>query len=675
MTNRSNDAAPLSFRTTVCPYCGAEVPDASFCGACGAHLMRARGRGAARRAHAYSAFPDEGVLRFAVVSSLFPQLAGRSRGAYRIAFGLVVVLLAAMSVAGLEAPLVAVSSLAVPLLFLIYVFEIDPLEVRFALPTAIMFVAGAALGVGWGLLLGPVVSNSLVPELEAPLTTPAVLVSAVAVPVIGQLLMLLPVAVARLWRPERSEALDGFTAGVAGALGLTMAATLAELAPLLRAGNFIRGSSIIANVTAAVIRGISVPLVAAAATGYIAAVLWSRRSSGSAAGGNLLARPLPALVAAFTVEIGLGFADDAGLPDAVLLIIHLAAAAVALLALRVGLHYVLLHEERDVRIGPPRVCPHCYQIVPAMPFCPMCGVAERATAVNPLPLIRDRNRRLPSPAGQAIPAAGPGTPPSAADRTAGAVITAPPVTGELPQHSAAFPDAPPGQLAGIRHLGHRRVLTILVGTLGLVTALLVALAFVLPPAPAKPCTSLRCFAPFGVPAHLPHVYTSSQGWDVQWYPASAVFSRQPPTTSASASANQLRLSFTNPAAPAEDGQLAFVGRSANGQSANEIVTALQQANAPNAVPDYVLPGASVGYTPGHGEAFQTTPNSADGIPVKFEVVIICAIRNNYAICAYAVGPQVKLNTIVNHPTESKLALSLWADPDINGVRWKGESQP
>lgn len=171
------------------------------------------------------------------------------------------------------------------------------------------------------------------------------------------------------------------------------------------------------------------------------------------------------------------------------------------------------------------------------------------------------------------------------------------------------------------------------------------------------------------------MYTSSQGWNVQWYPARAVFSREPPTTSASTSADQLRLTFTNPAAPAEDGQLAFVGESASGRSAEEIVTALQQANAPNAVPDYVLPGASIGYMPGGGEAFQTTPNSADGNPVKFEVVIICAIRNNYAICAYAVGPQVNLNTIVNHPTESKLALSLWADPDINGVRWKGESQP
>jgi hypothetical protein len=547
------------------------------------------------------------VLRLAVVSSLFPRLAGSSRSTYRAAFGLIAALLVVLAVAGLEAPVIAVSALAVPLLFLIYAYEIGPREARFAIPTAVVFVAGAALGVAWGLVAGPVVANSLVPGLAMSLTTGGVLASAVAVPAIGQFLMLLPVAVARLRRPDRSEALDGFTAGAAGALGLTMAATLTELAPLLRAGNLIPGSSVLANLTQAVIRGVSVPLVAAAATGYIGAALWSRRGTGSAAGGRWFTHPVLALVVALAGQIGLGFADDAGLPDTVLLIVHLAAAAVALLALRIGLHHVLLHEQRDVRIGPPRVCPHCHQVVPAMPFCPMCGVAERAT----------RNR----------------------------------------------------------YLGHRRVLATLISGLALLAVVLVVLAFVLPSAPAKPCTSLRCLAPFGIPAHLPQVYTSAEGWSVQWYPASAVFSQQPPMTSASASADQLRLDFTNPAAPAEDGQLAFVGGPAQGQSANQIVTSLQQANAPNAVPDYVVPGASVGYMPGYGEAFQTTPNSANGNPVKFEVVIICAIRHGYAICAYAVGPQVDLNRIVNHPTQAKLALSLWADPDLNGVRWKGESQP
>jgi hypothetical protein len=362
------------------------------------------------------------VLRLAVVSSLFPRLAGSSRSTYRAAFGLIAALLVVLAVAGLEAPVIAVSALAVPLLFLIYAYEIGPREARNAIPTAVVFVAGAALGVAWGLVAGPVVANSLVPGLAMSLTTGGVLASAVAVPAIGQFLMLLPVAVARLRRPDRSEALDGFTAGAAGALGLTMAATLTELAPLLRAGNLIPGSSVLANLTQAVIRGVSVPLVAAAATGYIGAALWSRRGTGSAAGGRWFTHPVLALVVALAGQIGLGFADDAGLPDTVLLIVHLAAAAVALLALRIGLHHVLLHEQRDVRIGPPRVCPHCHQVVPAMPFCPMCGVAERAT----------RNR----------------------------------------------------------YLGHRRVLATLISGLALLAVVLVVLAFVLPSAPAKPCTSV-----------------------------------------------------------------------------------------------------------------------------------------------------------------------------------------
>ncbi|MDX6390200.1 MAG: hypothetical protein QOJ73_1263 [Streptosporangiaceae bacterium] len=651
-STRSDEPGPL--RTVTCPHCGARVPDAAFCGACGGHLAHLRRQGAARRAHAYSAFPDESVFRLAVVSSLFPQLAGRSRGPFRVAFGLVAVLLVIMAVAGLEAPVIAISALAVPLLFLVYVFEIDPLEVRFALPTAVIFTTGAAFGIAWGLLLGPLVSNSLLPAYSPSLLTGGTLVTAVAVPVIGQLLMLLPVALLRLGRPGRSEALDGFTAGAAGALGLTMATTLTELTPLLRSGNLVTGSSALAVLTQAVVRGVSVPLVAAATTGYVGAALWRRRGSGSAASGRWLASPAVALAAALAVVIGLGFADDAGLPDVVLLVVHLAAALVALLVLRIGLHHVLLHEQRDVRIGPPRVCPHCYRVVPAMPFCPMCGVAERATTLNPLPLVGAGRR----------------------GRSGAALAAAAPSVTEAPAQLAAFPLAGREQVAAIRHLGHRRVLTALIAGLGLLTAALVALALVLPPAPAKPCTSLLCFAPFGpVPAHAPHVYTAAQGWSVQWYPADAVFSQHPPGTSASPSADQLQLDFTSLTAPGEDGQLSFIGIPANGQSANEIVSALQRANAPNAVPDYVLPGATVGYLPGYGEAFQTTPNSADGNPVRFEVVITCAVRDGYAICAYAAGPQVDLNRIVNHPTPAKLALSLWADPDINGVRWKGENQP
>jgi hypothetical protein len=584
-----------------------------------------------------------------VVSSLFPQLSGRSRAPFRVAFALIVGALLIVAVAGLEAPVIAISALAIPLLFLVYVYEIDPLEIRFALPTTIIFLVGAALGVGWGLLLGPLAADSLLPAYSPTLLTGGVLVSAVAVPVVGQLLMALPVAVARLFRPDHSEALDGFTAGAAGALGLTLAATLTELTPLLRSGNMVPGSSVTAVVTQAVVRGISVPLVAAATTGYLGAALWARRRRGPAAGGLWLTSPWVALAFGLAVAAGLGFADDAGLPDAALLVIHLAAAALALLALRVGLHHVLLHEQRDVRIGPPRVCPHCFRVVPAMPFCPMCGVAEQATTLNPLPLVRTRK------AGR-----GPAGPSRAVHAPAG----------------GGFPLAGREQAAAVRHLGHRHVLTVLIAGLGLLTAALVVLALVIPPPPSRPCTSLTCFSPFGpVPVHPARLYTAAPGWTVHWYPADAVFGAHPPATSASSSPDQLQLKFTSPDSAALDGQLTFVGIPAAGRSAAGLVGALQRANAPNAVPDYVLPGPTVGYVPGYGEAFQTTPNSATGNAVRFEVVITCSVRHGYAICAYAVGPQVDLNRIVNHPTPSKLALALWSDPDVNGVRWKGQSLP
>jgi hypothetical protein len=64
----------------------------------------------------------------------------------------------------------------------------------------------------------------------------------------------------------------------------------------------------------------------------------------------------------------------------VLLGLHLLGAAVALIVLRYGVHAVLLHEEHEVSIGAPRVCPHCEQVVPAMPFCPHCGYAMRASS-------------------------------------------------------------------------------------------------------------------------------------------------------------------------------------------------------------------------------------------------------------------------------------------------------
>src|SRR5437870_5457608 len=68
----TGDSGGAPLPRVTCPYCGATVPDAPFCGSCGAHLAHAGpsggpSGGGARRVHAYSAFPDEAAMRLTVV--------------------------------------------------------------------------------------------------------------------------------------------------------------------------------------------------------------------------------------------------------------------------------------------------------------------------------------------------------------------------------------------------------------------------------------------------------------------------------------------------------------------------------------------------------------------------------------------------------------------------------
>jgi hypothetical protein len=297
-------------------------------------------------------------------------------------FGLIAVLLVILALADLEAPLIAVSALGVPLLFQLYIFEVDPYESSFVIPTIVVFGLGAGLGVGWALIGGPVVTEALRPQLSSTLTSGQALNAAVAVPVVGQILMCIPVVLLRLARTARTEALDGFTAGVTGALGFTLAATLAELSSRLSNG-ISAHQPFLSVLTEGLIRGISVPLVAAAATGFVGTALWSHTGNLSAAGGRWLTSPVVALVVALAIQVGVGFTDVAGLSDSELLLVHLTVLCLALLVVRVGVHHVLLHEARQdnaMSVGAPRVCPHCQHVVPAMTFCPQCGVAEHATA-------------------------------------------------------------------------------------------------------------------------------------------------------------------------------------------------------------------------------------------------------------------------------------------------------
>ena len=140
------------------------------------------------------------------------------------------------------------------------------------------------------------------------------------------------------------------------------------------------------------IRGVAVPLIAAAAGGLIGAALWfTRPESKKDQHPGMVRLVLVALASAvLAVYLSLGLIDVARFPQVLMVVLYLVLAAVALLVLRIGLHLALLHEAHDkIRSDEPLLCTNCGHVVPDMAFCPACGMATRASSRSSRKARRD----------------------------------------------------------------------------------------------------------------------------------------------------------------------------------------------------------------------------------------------------------------------------------------------
>lgn len=368
--------------TVSCPNCGETVPTGVYCGVCGHHLALHHDEPANNgfRAHSYAAAPSEHVLRLSIVTSLFPHLPHRSRAPFRVAVVLLTVALVVLAALRLQAPMIAVAALGVPLLFQLYLQEADVYEDLPGLLLAVTAVLGAGLGVAWALLTADRVSKSISNQLLGDVDAGRLFTDGILIPLGGGALLLVPVIVAFLIRPPHvDESMDGFLLGSIGAVGFTAASTITRLAPQLKTGIVAHNRPVESIIVEALLQGGAVPITAASLGGVVGAALWVRRRS-QVHFGRWLATARVMVPVALLIYLVLGLIDYWQPPQETLLALHAVVAIIALLALRYGLHAVLLHEEHAVQIGPPRVCQHCEQVVPAMPFCPHCGHAARAAS-------------------------------------------------------------------------------------------------------------------------------------------------------------------------------------------------------------------------------------------------------------------------------------------------------
>jgi hypothetical protein len=353
----------------LCPHCESTVPAGEFCGHCGAHLRTAD----ASRRHAFAAMPNEPVVNFNVISTLFPHLPHRRGGAFRwalVAGLLLVVLLAAFH---LFAPASVAAAVLLPALYLLYLYEVEVYADEPWLLIAITMAAGIGLGFLFTQLVGSAASTLDVTGD----TGGAFALEAIAIPVVAQLLMLAgPLALYAI-RDRYREPLDGFTFGAASALGFSLAAQLTTLWPLL-GGSLVASGDPIDWGLRLLRAGVLVAFVNASTTGLVAAAVWLHRFDPHR---SRVAREASVPVTGFVAvaaQVVLAILTFL-LPDlAVQVVVWLLAAIALMLYVRQVIHQALLAEGSAHEIGPESPCPECHHLVPTMNFCPNCGAARAA---------------------------------------------------------------------------------------------------------------------------------------------------------------------------------------------------------------------------------------------------------------------------------------------------------
>jgi RsiW-degrading membrane proteinase PrsW (M82 family) len=364
---RPGERPPL----VTCPHCGRAVPAGDFCGHCGVHLTTS----STTRRHAFAAVPSEHVAQLSIVSTLFPHLAHRRGGAFRWALvsgGAAVLLLAALH---LFAPAAVVAIFLLPVLYLLYLYEVEVYEDEPWLVIGATMIVGAALGYAFSSFSGAAVSQlNLTGDREN-----AFVLSGVAIPIVAQALMLAGPLFLYAFRARFREPLDGLTFGAASALGFTLASSLTAIWPLIN-GPLI-GSGAPLDWSLRLLRtGILVALVNASTTGIVAAAVWLQRYDRRRAGRPLTASILATLIVAIGTQVALGILTFVVSDLVAEVAIRLIATLALLLYVRLVIHQALLVEGAEHEIGPDAPCPECHRIVPTMAFCPACGAARAASS-------------------------------------------------------------------------------------------------------------------------------------------------------------------------------------------------------------------------------------------------------------------------------------------------------
>jgi hypothetical protein len=273
----------------------------------------------------------------------------------------------------LFAPATVAAAFLLPVLYLLYLYEVEVYADEPWLLVGATMAAGAVLG----YLFEEVAGGAAAGLSLAGNSGGGFALRAVAIPIAAQGLMLAGPTFLFFFRARYREPLDGVTFAAASALGFSLATELASLWPLI-GGPLVASGDPVDWALRLLRLGVLVSLVNASTTALIAAAVWLRRYDRRRARRAREVSVVATVIAAFGTQIVLG-ALTFVISELIVQVVVWALATIALmLYVRQVIHQALLAEGVVHEIGPNSQCPECHHIVPTMLFCPNCGAARAA---------------------------------------------------------------------------------------------------------------------------------------------------------------------------------------------------------------------------------------------------------------------------------------------------------
>lgn len=228
------------------------------------------------------------------------------------------------------------------------------------------------------------------------------------------------------------------------------------------------------------------------------------------------------------------------------------------------------------------------------------------------------------------------------------------------QRAAAPSPRPTGQAGPTRVLAALGAGVAVAAAAGVVVAVLTTphvARIVCPPDCGRP--------PIGEPVESnPRFYADGGAFSVQYPGAGTAYQ-------ATFDPDGVVLEFTG----GDTGTLELFGLPADNRTPKQITQDLIDEYYPDATTEYEIPNAMVGYQPGYGVVADDYPQDANGTFTRLRLIVMVAVRNDYALAAAAIGPYREFSRDFGsgHPSGANLQLALDMGKYVNSFRWGGVS--